>query len=73
MKKECVFKCQINGKWYYIYECVHPADKGRTYYLTYIGRKRLNHITWSCMGSAIGSILDSLEDGTLIDLVQVWK
>lgn len=73
MKKELVFKCQANGKWYRVYECVHPVNKFRTYYQTYIGRKRLDACTWSCLGSAIGSILREIEEGILIDLVEVWK
>lgn len=73
MKKVLVFKCQANGKWYRVYECVHPVDRNRTYYQTYIGRKRLDSRTWSCLGSAIGSILGTIEEGILIDLIQVWK
>lgn len=73
MEKRCVFKCCINGKWYRVYECVHPADKFRTYYQTYAGRKRLDLFTWTRLGSAIGSILSVVEKRVLIDLVEVWK
>lgn len=73
MKRRCVFKCQIYGKWYYVYEYPNPILRDMPYYQTYVGRKRLDVCTWSCLGSAIGSILSNLEDGVLIDLVQVWK
>ena len=73
MRRRCVFKCQIYGKWYYVYEYPHPKSRGLTYYKTYVGRKRLDVCTWSYLGSAIGSILKELEGGVLIDLVEVWK
>lgn len=73
MKKNCVFKCQINGKWYRVYECVHPDDEHKKFYQTYVGRKRLDLCYWSYLGSAIGSILSVLEDSVLTDLVEVWK
>ena len=73
MKKELIFKCQINGKWYRVFECVHPNEERRTVYLTYIGRKRFDHCTWSCLGSAIGSILSVMGKDMMIDLVEVWK
>lgn len=73
MKKVCVFKCQIDGMWYYVYECPNPVCKDVTYYQTYVGRKRLDLCTWSCLGSAIGSILSVSGDGVLDDLVEVWK
>lgn len=73
MKKRCIFKCQINGKWYYVYECPNPILRVLKYYQTYIGRKRLDSCTWSCLGSAIGSILKNADEGALVDLVEVWK
>ena len=73
MQKKCVFKCQFNGKWFYVYEVPHPDLSKVTYYQTYVGRKRLDHYYWSCLGSAIGSILSVLDDSVIIDLVQVWK
>lgn len=73
MSKTCVFKCQINGKWYRVYECANPDDSYRTCYQTYIGRKRLDYCTWSRLGSAIGSILTTADEGMVCDLVEVWK
>ena len=73
MIKKCVFKCLINGKWYRVYECVHPDDKYRTYYQTYVGRKRYDLCTWSCLGAAIGSILCECGEDVMNDLITVWK
>lgn len=73
MKKECVFKCQIHGLWYRVYECVNPDDKGWNYYQTYIGKKRLDHRTWSCLGSAIGSILTVADESAMNDMKVVWE
>lgn len=73
MMKQCVFRCQIDGKWYRVYECVHPDDKHRTYYQTYIGRKKLDDCTWACLGAAIGSILSVVEGDVLKELMFVWQ
>ena len=73
MEKKCVFKCCINGKWYRVYECVHPDDHRRNFYQTFIGRKRLDFNIWSCLGSAIGSILTSVDRGIMNDLISFWK
>ena len=73
MNKVCKFKCQINGKWYYVYECVHPDDERRTCYRTYVGRKRLDIGTWPNLGGAIGSILCEVEGDVLKELMFVWQ
>lgn len=73
MKKTCVFKCQFNATWYRVYECVHPDDKQRTYYQTYVGRKKLEVSTWSSLGAAIGSILSSVGCDVMNDLTCIWS
>lgn len=73
MKKKCVFKCQINGKWYRVYECVLPVDEHRTYYRTYVGRKRFDPFTWERLGGAIGSILCEYHSTVVYDLIDMWK
>ena len=73
MNKKCVFKCLINGKWYRVYECVHPDDKHRNAYQTYVGRKRLDVLTWVSLGAAIGSILCEYHRTVVFDLIEVWK
>lgn len=73
MTKDCIFKCQINGKWYRVYECVHPGDMRRTYYLTYVGRRRYDHSTWGSLGAAIGSILGACDGDVISDLKYIWR
>ena len=73
MEKVCVFKCNVSGKWFRVYECAHPDDSRRTCYQTYIGRKRLDSSTWSNLGSAIGSILDTVGYDVVSNLVEAWR
>ena len=73
MKKKCIFKCPINGKWYRVFECVQPNDEYKTYYQTYVDRRRLDVRTWFCLGGAIGSILYESDRNMFNELKVVWK
>lgn len=73
MKKTCVFKCQFDETWYRVYVCVHPDNRQKTYYQTYVGRKRLDHSTWPSLGAAIGSIINRLGYDVINDLMRIWS
>lgn len=73
MKKECVFKCQIDGKWYKVYKVPHQYFTREYQYVTYCGRRRLEGFQWSCIGSAVGAILDMIKPEWLNDIRVVWK
>lgn len=73
MKKTCVFKCQFDKTWYRVYEFVHPDKEQCKLYQTYVGRKKLDTFPWSSLGSAIGSILSSVDCDILNCLTRIWS
>lgn len=65
MKKECVFRCQRNGRTYRVVAVPNERASKGVMYFAYIGRRRLETIGWYNKEFAIQSVM---EDALGIDL-----
>lgn len=70
--KQCIFRCQFDGKCYSIYASMHPKREGELIYWTYVGRRLFDHFHWDSFEGAVGSILLSNHDFHMSDFRKVW-
>lgn len=73
MKKEKLFVCRFGGKSYTIYAANNPKLNGKSEYMTYIGRKRLDAFAWHSFEGALGSILIECPFYDFKEYVEVWS
>lgn len=72
MKKECIFRCQINGKWYRVLVEPHPNLEGHFIYWTYVERRRFDTVYWNTLAGAIGSILTVYGPEFNVEYKAIW-
>lgn len=57
MKKECIFRCQRNGRTYRVIAVPNENSSRGVMYFAYVGRRRLERVGWFNPEFAIAGVL----------------
>lgn len=73
MDKQCVFRCQFNGRNFSVFEQDNPKEEGGKIYWVYEGRRKLDKFNWFSEAGAIGSILSEFSEDFMSYLSRIWS
>lgn len=72
MDKQCVFRCQFNGRKFSVFEQDNPKREGGKIYWVYEGRRKFDQFNWFSAAGAIGSILSEFSENFMFDMKRRW-
>ena len=72
MEKECVFRCQFNGKMYRVLMCKHENREGMNVYWVYKGRRKKDKWPWMSLAGAVGSIMCEMGTEFMDKYKSIW-